>query len=138
MPRVYQALPLFCTFVSLIRYHTRMQVEFSAEIERLGIRDSHRVTQPPQQPFVCPSSLVTCLQTLLASLSRCPSWVAPSVYVQNRVVRRISSQMASICDYSNPEWQSTDGLVRQPTGYLFPYNPELYKLASGLYSTGAI
>jgi hypothetical protein len=46
--------------------------------------------------------------------------------------------MSAICDYSHPEQQITDGMVRHPTGTLFPYNPEFYELASSLYGPGAI
>lgn len=46
--------------------------------------------------------------------------------------------MASICNYSHPELQITEGLTRQTSGILFPYNPEFYKLASGLYEPGTI
>lgn len=46
--------------------------------------------------------------------------------------------MASICNYSHPELQITEGLTRNGSGILFPYNPELYNLASGLYGPGAI
>lgn len=46
--------------------------------------------------------------------------------------------MTSICNYSHPELQITEGLVRQTSGSLFPYNPEFYELASGLYGPGTI
>lgn len=46
--------------------------------------------------------------------------------------------MTSICNYSHPELQIHDGLVRQQTGSLFPYNPEFYERATGLYGPGAI
>ncbi|KAF5023627.1 hypothetical protein F66182_4329 [Fusarium sp. NRRL 66182] len=46
--------------------------------------------------------------------------------------------MTSICNYSHPELQITHGLARQETGYLFPYNPEFYENASGLYGPGTI
>ena len=46
--------------------------------------------------------------------------------------------MASICNYSHPEQQITEGLVRHKSGSLFPYNPEFYELASGLYGPGTI
>jgi hypothetical protein len=46
--------------------------------------------------------------------------------------------MTSICNYSHPELQITEGLTRQDSGILFPYNPEFYKLASGLYGPGTI
>ena len=46
--------------------------------------------------------------------------------------------MTSICNYSHPELQISEGLVRHNTGSLFPYNPEFYQLASGLYGPGAI
>ncbi|KAH7191104.1 hypothetical protein DER44DRAFT_646948, partial [Fusarium oxysporum] len=36
------------------------------------------------------------------------------------------------------ELQITDGLIRQETGRLFPYNPEFYDNATGLYGPGAI
>ncbi|EMT66478.1 hypothetical protein FOC4_g10006883 [Fusarium odoratissimum] len=41
--------------------------------------------------------------------------------------------MSSLCNYSHPELQITDGLIRQDTGRLFPYNPEFYNNATGLY-----
>jgi hypothetical protein len=46
--------------------------------------------------------------------------------------------MTSICNYSHPELQITEGLTRQTSGILFPYNPEFYKLASELYGPGTI
>lgn len=46
--------------------------------------------------------------------------------------------MASLCNYTQPELQITDGLVRQQSGSLFPYNPEFYERATGLYGPGAI
>jgi hypothetical protein len=46
--------------------------------------------------------------------------------------------MTSICNYSHPELQITKGLTRQDSGILFPYNPEFYKLASGLYGPGTL
>ncbi|KAF7559923.1 hypothetical protein G7046_g4226 [Stylonectria norvegica] len=46
--------------------------------------------------------------------------------------------MTSICNYSHPELQISEGLVRQKAGTLFPYNPEFYELASGLYGPGSI
>ncbi|KAJ3534090.1 hypothetical protein NM208_g7692 [Fusarium decemcellulare] len=46
--------------------------------------------------------------------------------------------MTSICNYSHPELQITDGLVRQKTGVLFPYNPEFYDNVTGLYGPGTI
>ncbi|KAN0106718.1 hypothetical protein V8E51_009594 [Hyaloscypha variabilis] len=46
--------------------------------------------------------------------------------------------MTSICNYSHPELQITTGLIRQTSGTLFPYNPEFYQLASGLYGPGTI
>lgn len=46
--------------------------------------------------------------------------------------------MTSICNCSHPELQITEGLTRQTSGILFPYNPEFYKLASGLYGPGTI
>jgi hypothetical protein len=46
--------------------------------------------------------------------------------------------MTSICNYSHPELQIMEGLVRQTSGTLFPYNPEFYKLASGLYGPGTL
>ncbi|KAF7554446.1 hypothetical protein G7Z17_g2910 [Cylindrodendrum hubeiense] len=46
--------------------------------------------------------------------------------------------MASICNYSHPELQITDGLIRQQSGSLFPYNPEFYERATGLYGPGSI
>ncbi|KAH6856691.1 hypothetical protein B0I37DRAFT_368115 [Chaetomium sp. MPI-CAGE-AT-0009] len=46
--------------------------------------------------------------------------------------------MTSICNYSDPELQITDGLERHSAGTLFPYNPEFYERASGLYGPGSI
>lgn len=46
--------------------------------------------------------------------------------------------MTSICNYSHPELQITEGLERHRAGTLFPYNPEFYELASGLYGPGSI
>ncbi|KAF4340906.1 hypothetical protein FBEOM_5168 [Fusarium beomiforme] len=46
--------------------------------------------------------------------------------------------MSALCNYSHPELQITDGLARQDTGRLFPYNPEFYNNASGLYGPGTI
>jgi hypothetical protein len=46
--------------------------------------------------------------------------------------------MSSLCNYSHPELQITDGLIRQETGRLFPYNPEFYNNATGLYGPGTI
>ncbi|RKK51369.1 hypothetical protein BFJ69_g17947 [Fusarium oxysporum] len=46
--------------------------------------------------------------------------------------------MTSLCNISHPELQITDGLIRQETGRLFPYNPEFYDNATGLYGPGAI
>ena len=46
--------------------------------------------------------------------------------------------MTSICNYSHPESQITEGLVPHKTGSLFPYNPAFYELASGLYGPGSI
>ncbi|KAK3361489.1 hypothetical protein B0T24DRAFT_641704 [Lasiosphaeria ovina] len=46
--------------------------------------------------------------------------------------------MTSICNYSHPELQLTDGLVPQGSGALFPYNPEMYERVSGLYGPGTI
>lgn len=46
--------------------------------------------------------------------------------------------MTSICNYSHPELQISDGLERHGAGVLFPYNPEFYELASGLYGPGSI
>ncbi|KAL2172364.1 hypothetical protein VTG60DRAFT_6203 [Thermothelomyces hinnuleus] len=46
--------------------------------------------------------------------------------------------MTSICNYSHPELQLSAGLERQPAGTLFPYNPEFYERASGLYGPGSI
>lgn len=45
--------------------------------------------------------------------------------------------MTSICNYSHPQNQITTNLTRQGHGALFPYNPEFYDLASGLYGPGA-
>lgn len=49
---------------------------------------------------------------------------------------RLRLTMTSICNYSHPELQITEGLIRQTSGTLFPYNPEFYKLASGLRAGG--
>lgn len=46
--------------------------------------------------------------------------------------------MTSLCNITHFEDQITDGLVRQGTGSLFPYNPEFYERASGLYGPGSI
>jgi hypothetical protein len=46
--------------------------------------------------------------------------------------------MSSLCNYSHPEQQITEGLIRHKTGSLFPYNPEFYELASGLYGPGTL
>ncbi|KAI6754134.1 hypothetical protein HG530_013310 [Fusarium avenaceum] len=46
--------------------------------------------------------------------------------------------MASLCNYSRPDPQIAQGLVHQGAGKLFPYNPEFYDNASGLYGPGAI
>ncbi|KAH6842298.1 hypothetical protein B0I37DRAFT_195564 [Chaetomium sp. MPI-CAGE-AT-0009] len=46
--------------------------------------------------------------------------------------------MTSICNYSHPELQISQGLERDGAGVLFPYNPEFYELASGLYGPGSI
>ncbi|KAF5625994.1 hypothetical protein F52700_8709 [Fusarium sp. NRRL 52700] len=46
--------------------------------------------------------------------------------------------MSSLCNYSHPELQITDGLTRQDTGRLFPYNAEFYDNATGLYGPGTI
>jgi hypothetical protein len=46
--------------------------------------------------------------------------------------------MASLCNYSHPHPRITQGLVHQGAGKLFPYNPEFYDNASGLYGPGAI
>ncbi|KAK3291524.1 uncharacterized protein B0H64DRAFT_247400 [Chaetomium fimeti] len=46
--------------------------------------------------------------------------------------------MTSICNYSHPELQISEGLERHGAGVLFPYNPEFYELASGLYGPGSI
>jgi hypothetical protein len=46
--------------------------------------------------------------------------------------------MTSLCNYTHPEHQIIDGLVRHETGTLFPYNPEFYDTATGLYGPGAI
>ncbi|KAH6617551.1 hypothetical protein F5144DRAFT_395133 [Chaetomium tenue] len=46
--------------------------------------------------------------------------------------------MTSICNYSHPELQIFDGLERRGAGVLFPYSPEFYELASGLYGPGSI
>lgn len=43
----------------------------------------------------------------------------------------------SICNYSHPELQITEGLDRTDQGSLFPYNPEFYDYASGLYGPGS-
>lgn len=49
-----------------------------------------------------------------------------------------SNEMASLCNYTHPELQIADGLVHQETGILFPYNPEFYNNATGLYGPGAL
>ncbi|KAK0740448.1 hypothetical protein B0T18DRAFT_417977 [Schizothecium vesticola] len=49
-----------------------------------------------------------------------------------------SKAMASLCNYTHPELQNTSGLERQGHGVLFPYNPEFYDRASGLYGPGTI
>ncbi|KAM0248749.1 hypothetical protein ACHAP5_003239 [Fusarium lateritium] len=46
--------------------------------------------------------------------------------------------MASLCNYSHPDPRLAQGLVEQGAGRLFPYNPEFYDNASGLYGPGAI
>jgi hypothetical protein len=46
--------------------------------------------------------------------------------------------MASICNYTHHELQNTDGLVLSGRGDLFPYNPEFYERASGLYGPGSV
>lgn len=49
--------------------------------------------------------------------------------------------MASICNYCNytqSELLNASGLGRQGHGVLFPYNPEFYDRASGLYGPGTI
>lgn len=46
--------------------------------------------------------------------------------------------MTSICNYSHPEHQISDGLTRHGKGALFPFNPEFYDRASGLYGPGSI
>lgn len=46
--------------------------------------------------------------------------------------------MTSLCNYSHPELQITQGLERSGKGTLFPYNPEFYELGSGLYGPGTI
>lgn len=46
--------------------------------------------------------------------------------------------MASLCNYTHPELQNISGLERQGHGVLFPYNPEFYARASGLYGPGTI
>ncbi|RGP71278.1 acriflavine sensitivity control acr-2 [Fusarium sporotrichioides] len=46
--------------------------------------------------------------------------------------------MALLCNYTHPELQITDGLIRQKTGILFPYNPEFYDTVTGLYGPGAL
>ncbi|KAM0194296.1 hypothetical protein ACHAPQ_005466 [Fusarium lateritium] len=46
--------------------------------------------------------------------------------------------MASLCNYSHPDPRLAQGLVHQGAGRLFPYNPEFYDNASGLYGPGAI
>lgn len=47
-------------------------------------------------------------------------------------------KMTSLCNYSHPELQITDGLERSGKGTLFPYNPEFYELGSGLYGPGTV
>ncbi|KAJ1323171.1 hypothetical protein MN608_11317 [Microdochium nivale] len=46
--------------------------------------------------------------------------------------------MTSLCNYSHPELFNTDGLERHGVGTLFPYNPDLYDTASGLYGLGSL
>jgi hypothetical protein len=46
--------------------------------------------------------------------------------------------MASLCNYSHPHPRITQGLVHQSAGKLFPYNPEFYSNASGLYGPGVV
>ncbi|CAJ0551263.1 Ff.00g111930.m01.CDS01 [Fusarium sp. VM40] len=46
--------------------------------------------------------------------------------------------MASLCNYSHPDPQIAQGLVPHGAGKLFPYNPEFYDNASGLYGPGTI
>jgi hypothetical protein len=46
--------------------------------------------------------------------------------------------MASFCNYTHHELQNTSGLERHGHGVLFPYNPEFYDRASGLYGPGTI
>ncbi|KAK4142682.1 uncharacterized protein C8A04DRAFT_29636 [Dichotomopilus funicola] len=46
--------------------------------------------------------------------------------------------METLCNYTHPDLQNTTALARQPTGTLFPYNPDFYDLASGLYGPGNI
>lgn len=46
--------------------------------------------------------------------------------------------MATFCNYTHYELQNTSGLERQGHGLLFPYNPEFYDRASGLYGPGTI
>ncbi|KAF2108301.1 hypothetical protein BDV96DRAFT_587542 [Lophiotrema nucula] len=85
----------------------------------------------------CHSSPV--FQSLSIPLSPSLSRVPLPIHHPSRVVWPKSRlKMTSICNYSHPEQQITDGLVRHPTGDLFPYNPEFYELASGLYGPGAI
>ena len=49
-----------------------------------------------------------------------------------------NATMTSLCNYSHPSLQLPTNLTRHPTGTLFPYNPEFYTLASGLYGPGSI
>lgn len=44
----------------------------------------------------------------------------------------------TLCNYTHYELQNTSGLERQGQGVLFPYNPEFYDRASGLYGPGTI
>lgn len=46
--------------------------------------------------------------------------------------------MATLCNYTHYELQNTSGLERQGHGVRFPYNPEFYDRASGLYGPGSI
>ncbi|KPM42907.1 hypothetical protein AK830_g3634 [Neonectria ditissima] len=46
--------------------------------------------------------------------------------------------MSAICNYSHPELQISQGLVRHHSGSLFPYNPEFYENTTGLYGPGSI
>ncbi|KAH7033541.1 cytochrome P450 [Microdochium trichocladiopsis] len=49
-----------------------------------------------------------------------------------------SLTMTSLCNYSQPLLFNTSDLQRDGVGTLFPYNPDLYDSASGLYGPGSL